>query len=129
MHVIDIFVEQFGLQISTLYLENISPTVIFLRPPEKLVIEVRCRGRYSGISWVRAGASVDKTLLSNHDEIYALGSTTLADYGLYQVILTPSPPSLQIIVPDYILAFLVTSPGLKFVLFNSNFLLVYTECY
>ena len=117
MHVIDIFVEQFGLQISTLYLENISPTVIFLRPPEKLVIEVRCRGRYSGISWVRTGASVDKALLSNYDEIYALGSTTLADYGLYQVILTPSPPSFQIIVPDYILAFLVTSPGLKFVLY------------
>ena len=117
LHVKDIFVEQSGIRISTLYLENISPTVIYLHPPEKLVIEVRCRGRYSGISWDRTGASINKTLLSNHDEIYALGSTTEADYGFYQVILTPSPPSFQIIVPDNILEFLVTAPGLNFVLF------------
>ena len=105
------------MQISTLYLENISPTVIILHPPEKLVIEVRCRGRYSGISWARNGALIDRSLLSNHDEIYALERTTEADYGFYQVILTPSPPSFQIVVPDSILEFLVTAPGLNFVLF------------
>ena len=100
------------MQSSTLYLENISPTVIFLHPPEKLVIEVRCRGRYSGISWTRIfGPPIKKTLLSNHDEIYALGSTTEADYGIYQVVLTPSPPTFQIIVPDSTLEFVVTAPG------------------
>ena len=51
MHIKDIFVERLGRQISTLYHESISPEVIFLHPPEKLVIEVRCRGRYNGISW------------------------------------------------------------------------------
>ena len=91
--------------------------VIFLRPPDKLVIEVRCRGRYSGISWDRTSASINRALLSNHDEIYALGGTTEADYGFYQVYLTPSPPSFQIIVSDSILEFLVIAPGLKFVLF------------
>ena len=112
MHVIDIFVEQNGIQISTLYFENISPEVIFLHPPEKLVIEVRCRGRYSGITWSRiGGAPINKALLSNHDEIYALGNTTEVDYGFYQVFLTPSPPSYQIIVPHNILEFLVTAPG------------------
>ena len=103
--------------------------VIFLRPPEKLVIEVRCRGRYSGISWGRTNASIDRSLLSNHDEIYALGGTTEADYGFYQVILTPSPPSFQIIVPDNILEFIVTAPGLNLYYFDSNFPLMYTEYY
>ncbi len=111
MHVTDIFVQQFGLQISTLYLENISPGVIFLHPPEKLVIEVRCRGRYSGISWDRPGASINRLLLSNHDEIYALGRTTEGDYGLYEVILIPSPPSFQSILPSSTLEFVVTAPG------------------
>ena len=117
LHITDIFVQLNGIQISTLYLENISPVVIILHPQEKLVIEVRGRGRYSGISWSRIGASVDRSLLSNHDEIYALGSTTEADYGLYQVILTPSPPTFQILFPDRFLEFLVTAPGLNFVLF------------
>ena len=88
--------------------------VIFLHPLEKLIIEVRCRGRYSGISWSRAGASVDRSLLSNYDEIY---STTEFDYGYYQVTLTPSPPIFQIVVPDSILEFLVIASGLNFVLF------------
>ena len=85
--------------------------MIFLHPPEKLVIEVRCRGRYSGISWERLTTSIDRSLLSNHDEIYALGRTTEADYGLYQVVLFPSPPTFQDIVPDSILDFIVTAPG------------------
>ena len=114
LHITDIFVQQNEIQISTLYLENISPMVIILHPPEKLVIEVRCRGRYHGIYWNKIGASVDRSLLSNHDEIYAIGSTTEVDYGFYQVFLTPSPPSYQIIVPDNILEFLVIAPGLNF---------------
>ena len=111
MHGTDIFVERFGRQISTLYLESITPDVIFLHPPEKLVIEVRCRGRYSGISWDRPSGSIDRSLLSNHDEIYARGRTTEADYGLYQVVLLPSPPTFQDIVPASILDFVVTAPG------------------
>jgi hypothetical protein len=97
--------------VSALYLENISPTVIFLHPPEKLVIEVACSGRYSGISWDRPGASIDRFLLSNHDEIYALGRTTEADYGIYEVVLTPAPLSFQIILPKSSLEFIVTAPG------------------
>ena len=107
----DIFTEQFGTQISTIYLENISPALIFLRSPEKLVIEVRCRGRYSGILWEGNSAPIDKSLLSNHNEIFALGRTTEADYGLYQVVLLPSPPTFQDIVPQSILEFIVTAPG------------------
>ena len=112
-HTKDIFVEQFGIQINTLYFENISPGVIFLHPPEKLVIEVRSRGRYSGISWERTSASVDRSLLSNYNEIFALGRTTSADYGWYQGILLPSPPSFQDIVPSSIMDFIVTAPGLN----------------
>jgi hypothetical protein len=91
-------------------LENISPEIIFLHPPEKLVIEVRCRGRYSGIVWDRPGASINMSLLSNHDEIYALGRTTEADYGFYEVVLTPTPV-FQIIFPSSSLEFVVTAPG------------------
>ena len=107
----DIFVAQHGRQISTLYHESISPEVIFLHPPEKLVIEVRCRGRYSGISWDGPSGSIDRSLLSNHDEIYALGRTTLADYGFYHIILFPSPPTFQDILPTNILEIIVTAPG------------------
>ena len=114
MHIKDIFVEWLGRQISTLYHERISPEVIFLHPPEKLVIEVRCRGKYNGISWDRPSGSIDRSLLSNHDEIYALGRTTEADYGLYQVVLLPSPPIFQDIVPTSILDFIVIAPGLSF---------------
>ena len=86
--------------------------MIFLHPQEKLVIEVRCRGRYSGIFWEGNSAPIDKSLLSNHDEIFALGRTTEADYGMYQVVLRPSPPVFQDIVPGSILEFIVTAPGL-----------------
>ena len=86
--------------------------MIFIYPPEKLVIEVRCRGRYSGINWDRPSGSIDRSLLSNHDEIYALGRTTEADLDLYQAILLPSPPTFQDIVPTNILDFIVTLPGL-----------------
>ena len=114
MHIKDIFVERLGRQISTLYHESISPEVIFLHPPEKLVIEVRCRGKYSGISWDRPNGSIDRSLLSNHNEVYARGRTTEADYDLYQVVLLPSPPTFQDIVPTSILDFIVTAPGLNF---------------
>ena len=113
MHIKDIFVERLGRQISTLYHENISPELIFIHPPEKLVIEVRSRGRYSGISWDRPSGSIDGALLSNYDEVYALGKTTEADYGLYQVVLLPSPPTFQDIVPTSILDFIVIAPGLN----------------
>ena len=112
MHTKDIFVELFERQISTLYFERIAPEVIFIYPPEKLVIEVRCRGRYSGISWDRLSGSIDRSLLSNHDEIYTLGRTTEADLDLYQAVLLPSPPSFQNIEPTNILDFIVTLPGL-----------------
>ena len=112
LHIKDIFVERLGRQSSTLYFERISPEVIFIYPPEKLVIEVRCRGRYSGISWDRLSGSIDRSLLLNHDEIYTLGRTTEADLDLYQAILLPSPPTFQDTVPTSILDFTVTLPGL-----------------
>ena len=64
--------------------------------------------------WDRPNGSIDRSLLSNHDEIYARERTTVADHGLYQVNLLPSPPTFQDIVPSSILDFIVTFPGLSF---------------
>ena len=104
----------FQIRVNTIFLENISPLVIFIRPPEKLVIEVTCRGRYSGISWERtfSSATIDPSSLSNHDEIYTIGRTTEADFGFYEVFPLTSPPTFQELVPTSMLDFIVTTTGM-----------------
>lgn len=95
----------------TIFPESISPMVILLRPPEKLVIEVHVTGRYSRIVWHRNGTDVPQSSLHNFNEIYVQGETTTADFGHYQVIPFTSPPILQLVRPP-VLNFIVTSPGL-----------------
>ncbi len=38
---------------TTIRIERISPEVIFLRPPEKLVIELRVSGNYEVLFWYK----------------------------------------------------------------------------
>ncbi len=64
-----------------------SPSTIILRPPEKLVLEVRATGGFSFIPWTRNGAlvSIPITRFADFGETYVTGETTVSDLGLYEV--------------------------------------------
>ena len=98
---------------STVFLERISPEVVFLRPPEELVIEVKSTGRVIVVQWSVNGNSIPSTVLegfANHREIYFREETTSSDIGLYEVNIFPDPIFGQLSIPIE-LVFIVTSPG------------------
>ena len=76
-------------------LERISPRVIVLDPPEKLVIETRASGGYGQLDWQRNGNpftlaqgqpfTVALQEFSNFFEIFVRDSTTVNDLGVYEV--------------------------------------------
>ena len=112
-HVADIFTVVGGRNDSTVFLERISPEVIFLRPPEKLVIEVKPRGRVILVQWSKNVNQLSGTLGVNfayHREIYVQEETTQADIGLYEVQVFPDAVVGQRLVPNE-LDFIVTYPG------------------
>ena len=107
-----------GNNINTVFLENISlaaPEVNFVRPPEKLVIEVSASGRYQRILWLRNGVILSSSTpqnpqeFSNHYEIFVHGETTEDDLGLYEVSLFPFDFSSQQQIPTEI-DFIIISP-------------------
>ena len=95
-------------------LERISPQVIVLNPPEKLVIETRASGGYQHYDWTRnsipAGTgSFPATIeeFPNFFEIFVREPTTMDDLGVYEADLQIAPGQSQI--PD--LKFVVTRYG------------------
>ena len=93
-----------------------SPTAIVIRPPEKLVLEVRATGRYNFINWKRNGASFTSggtfqpqipEEFPHFYEIYVHEPTTTDDVGLYEVDLVPSQGQQA---PDEV-EFAVATPG------------------
>ena len=108
-----------GRNESTIFLEIISPEVIFLRPPEELVIEVKSRGRVIGVQWTVNGKQISNDVLegfANHREIYFRKETTSSDIGLYEVDVFPDPLTGQLVIPAD-LTFIVISPGKSILLF------------
>ena len=97
---------------STVFLEGVSPEVIFLRPPEKLVIEMKATGRYRNVRWNKNGLPVTFTEanFANHLEIYVRDPTTTDDLTLYEVSLRAADILSQRNVPSE-LDFSVTPPG------------------
>jgi hypothetical protein len=78
----------------TTTLQAISPSVIALRPPEKLVIEVMATGRYRAIQWARNGAirgipgsafSPPQQSFTHFGEVYFVEETTVNDLGRYEL--------------------------------------------
>lgn len=109
---VDIFTDFNGFPVSIIILERVSPEVILLRPPEKLVIEVKASGRFARIDWQKNGVLITKTPeeFPSHSEIFVRELTSMADLTLYEVSLFPASPVTQIALPDE-LDFIVTSPG------------------
>ena len=95
-------------------LERVSPQVIVLNPPEKLVIETRASGGYQWIDWTRngfpfgdPGFPVTLQEFPNFIEIFVREPTTMDDLGVYEADLVIAPGQIQI--PD--LQFFVTEYG------------------
>ena len=97
---------------STVFLEAISPRVIFLRPPEKLVIEVKATGRVLAILWQRNGVRISSSDLFSHDEIYVQEETNTASIALYEVRIFQFS---QLTIPSELI-FHVISPGKLFLI-------------
>ena len=95
-------------------LERISPQVIVLSPPEKLVMETRASGGYQHYDWTRNGvpfgtgsfpATVEE--FPNFFEIFVREPTTTDDLGVYIADLAIVPGQTQ--APD--VEFVVTRYG------------------
>ena len=67
--------------------EPVSPTTIILRPPEKLVIEVRTTGGSRFVGWSRNGRPLPflPETFVDFGEIYVKDNTSMSDLGEYRV--------------------------------------------
>ena len=104
---------------STTRIERVSPEVIILRPPEKLVIEVRVSGDYGVLLW-RKGTShqpipglMEPQELPKFYETFVRDNTTDEDVGIY--IVTPflkfGISGIYTLIPSGGVDFAVTPPG------------------
>ena len=95
-------------------LERVSPQVIVLNPPEKLVIETRSSGGYQHYDWTRNGNELGSvgfpataTEFSNFFEIFVREPTGEDDLAVFQADLQIAPGQSQ--APD--VEFVVTRYG------------------
>ena len=94
-------------------LERISPRVIVLDPPEKLVLETRASGGYQQFDWLRSGNEFTLTPgqpftvtlqeFPNFFEIFVREPTTANDLAVYEVDLVGGiqVPEIQFAVTPY----------------------------
>ena len=94
-------------------LERVSPRVIVLNPPEKLVIETRSSGGYQHYDWSRngnpfgfPGFPVTAQEFPNFLEFFVREPTTMDDLGVYMANLQIAPgqthtPVVQFVVTRY----------------------------
>ena len=104
---------------STIRIERVSPEVIILRPPEKLVIEVKVSGDYGVLFWRKGTISqpipglMEPQELSNFYEIFVRDNTTDEDVGIYRVTLSLKSGTLRLytLIPSGGVDFAVIPPG------------------
>ena len=111
-----ITVSAMSLAGETLSAVAVSPSIIILRPPEKLVLEITTSGRYLFTSWSRNGVTLGNSgfgisssrRVVDFGDIYFSDNTTEEDLAEYEVVLNPASSSDQVI--DGV-AFTVIAPG------------------
>ena len=86
---------------------TISPDIIILRPPEKLVLEISNTGRYLFTQWARnaeiagipsSGFQPSPKFFVQFGEVYFAENTTMEDLGIYEATLEPALSSGQMLV-------------------------------
>ena len=105
---------------NTIRIERVSPEIIILRPPEKLVIEVRVSGEYEVLFWykVTLGTFIPDQMrpqeFPNYFETFVRGNTTADDEGFYIVQLQSKPGNsqTQVLPPTGGVDFGVIAPGI-----------------
>ncbi len=92
--------------------EPVSPTAIFIRPPEKLVLEVRATGGYRLIEWTRneilqgfPGFLPPAESFVHFSKIYVVENTSMEDLGVYDVLLNPSIGQRRPDVINFVVSF------------------------
>ena len=103
---------------TTVRIERVSPEVIVLRPPKKLVFEVRVSGEYAVIFWFKGVLSQPITAppqnFPNFFEIFVKDNTTIEDEGIY--IVQPNfkhgTSSTHLLIPSGGVDFAVILPGM-----------------
>ena len=112
----DLYTEIIGFPRSTIFLERISPEVVYLCPPEKLVIEVKAKGRFREVEWSINGTLITNiqshaASFSNCKEILFIEETSEENFGIYEISLRPFSPFQRAAPND--LDIIVTPPGLQ----------------
>ena len=94
-------------------LERVSPRVIILDPPEKLVIETSASGGYQRFNWFRNGSLFSPSPSAlfhvvvprefpNFYEIFAREPTTTDDLGVYYAQLQVATGQIQALDVDFV---------------------------
>ncbi len=104
---------------NTICIERVSPEVIILRPPEKLVIEVRVSGDYEVILWRKGsvGTFIPGQMLPqefpNYFEAFVRDNTTADDEGIYiaQPQFKSGTSQTHMLIPTGGVDFGVIAPG------------------
>ena len=106
-------------------MERVSPEVVLLRPPEKLVIEVRVSGDYECLFWNKGTSSqpipglMEPQELPHFYETFTRDSTTAEDVGIYIVVphFKSGTAGLYTLIPSRGVDFAVIPPGAVILLF------------
>ncbi len=117
---------------TTIRTERISPEVIFLRPPERFVIELRVSGDYEVLFWskdIDDGSSILNVVpqdFPNFAEIFVRDNTTADDLGVYIVSpqLKTGTSQTHTLIP-FGVEFAVTTPGNLFLLIFVNYVYIH----
>ena len=104
---------------NTIRIERVSPEVIILRPPEKLVIEVRVSGEYKVLFWYKGefGNFIPGQMrpqeFPNYFETFVRDNTTAGNEGFYivQAQFKSGTTQTHIITPTGGVDFGVIAPG------------------
>ena len=104
---------------STIRIERVSPEVIILCPPEKLVIEVRVSGDYEVLIWNKGTSNqpipglMEPQELPNFYQTFVRDNTTVEDVGIYIVTLhlKLGTSTTYTLIPTGGIDFAVIQPG------------------
>ncbi len=105
---------------ANIFIERVSPEIIILRPPEKLVIEVRVSGDYEVMFWCKTTISafihgqMRPQEFPNYSETFVRDNTTADDEGFYIVHpqFKPGTTQTHTIIPTGGVDFGVIAPGI-----------------